>query len=340
MSRILLFFCVFFSSLTFAQCSLEISDTTHVNCKGESTGAITFNIINAVQPYSLNLSNGSVVVDGNQFLNLSAGQYQVVLSDANLCTDTVNIKIKEPSLLTLNLKCDNGSLVAEVDGGVRPYSYFWRDSSAAIFSTDSSVSFMPEQLYDFEVIDEKGCAITDSVLLSVDFTVDKDLGDVPLAIQLVNSSSPGVYNWDFDDGETSFDQNPQHEYEMVGSYNLSLQLTDEHECTDEKTILVEVQGFDLSLNDWENMFNAFSPNGDGINDNFSFIENNAISDFSVKIYNRWGAVVYDWTDPNFEWNGLSYEGNNLTQGVYYFYMNATGLDGKKYEKKGSISIFY
>ena len=40
--------------------------------------------------------------------------------------------------------------------------------------------------------------------------------------------------------------NPIHEYESVGSYNLSLQLTDEHECVDEKTIVIEVQGFDLS----------------------------------------------------------------------------------------------
>ena len=105
-------------------------------------------------------------------------------------------------------------------------------------------------------------------------------------------------------------------------------------------IVIEVQGFDLSINDWEEMFNAFSPNGDGINDSFSFEENHAISEFSVKIFNRWGSLVYSWTDPNFKWNGLNFDGDNLIQGVYYYYMNAIGQDGQLYEKKGSISLFF
>ena len=333
-------FCILLAGVTFAQCSLEISDTTHVNCNGDNTGALELNVLNAMQPYSLNMSNGAVVVNGNDFSGLSAGNYQIILTDADLCSDTIEIKIKEPSLLDLSLSCDGNNLIADVSGGVRPYSYFWRDSLSTIYSNDSVVSFSPNQLYDFEIIDFKGCQQTDSVFLKADFSVDKAIGDVPLTVQLTNNSTQGVCTWSFDDGETSFEKNPQHVYELVGSYNLNLQISDEHECVDEKTILIEVQGFDLSLNDWEEMFNAFSPNGDGINDSFSFVENNAISEFSVKIYNRWGSLVYSWTDPNFEWYGLSFDGDYLTQGVYYYYMNATGLDGKMYEKKGSISLFF
>lgn len=340
MRRISILFFVLLAGLTFAQCTLELSDTTHINCYGDNTGAFELNVLNAVQPYSLNLSNGAVVVNGNSFFGLSAGIYQLTLLDADLCSDTIEIKIKEPSLLDLSLSCDGGNLYADISGGVSPYSYFWRDSLGAIYSNDSVVSFSPNQLYDFEIIDSKGCQQTDSVFLKADFSVDKAIGDVPLTIQLSNNSSLGVYDWDFDDGESSNDSNPQHEYDLVGSYNLSLQLTDNHACVDEKTIVIEVQGFDLSLNDWEEMFNAFSPNGDGINDSFSFIENNAISEFSVKIFNRWGSIVYSWTDPNFEWTGLSFDGHNLSQGVYYYYMTATGFDGKMYEKKGSISLFF
>jgi len=340
MSKIPLLFCVFLASLTFAQCSLETSDTTHINCYGDNTGAFELNVLNAAQPYSLNLSNGAVVVNGSGFTDLYAGVYQVVLVDADLCSDTISVKIKEPSLLSLELKCDGNNLTADVDGGVKPYSYYWRDSFNTIFSNDSLVSFSSNEFYDFELVDAKGCQLTDSIFLSADFNVDKTIGDVPLTIQLTNISSEGFYLWDFDDGETSSDFNPIHEYESVGSYNLSLQLTNEHECVDEKTITIEVQGFDLSINDWEEMFNAFSPNGDGINDSFSFEENYAISEFSVKIFNRWGSLVYSWTDPNFEWNGLGFDGDNLTEGVYYYYMNATGEDGKLYEKKGSISLFF
>ena len=50
--------------------------------------------------------------------------------------------------------------------------------------------------------------------------------------------------------------------------------------------------------------------------------------------------MYSWTDPNFKWKGLSFDGDNLTEGVYYYLMNATGQDGQLYEKKGSISLFF
>ena len=340
MKKIPFLFCAFLASFSFAQCSLEISDTTHINCNGDNSGAIGLNVLNAAQPYTINLSNGAVAVNGDSFSGLTAGTYQLILLDVNLCSDTVEIKLKEPSLLTLNLKCESSDLVAEVSGGVKPYMYNWRDLSNTIYSNDSLLSFNPSQFYDFEVVDNKGCKLRDSVSLIVDFSVDKIIGDVPLSIQLTNTSSEGLYQWNFDDGETSSDKNPIHEYESVGSYNLSLQLTDEHECVNEKMVIVEVQGFDLSINDWEEMFNAFSPNGDGINDSFSFEENNAISEFSVKIFNRWGSLVYSWTDPNFKWNGLSFDGDNLTQGVYYYYMNAIGQDGQLYEKKGSISLFF
>ena len=340
MKKILFLFCIFLASFSFAQCSIEISDTTHINCNGDNSGAIDLNVLNAALPYTINLSNGAVAVNGDSFSGLTAGTYQIMLLDANLCSDTVEIKLKEPSSLTLNLKCEYNDIVAKVSGGVKPYMYYWRDSSNIIFSNDSVIGFNPDQFYDFEIVDDKGCHLRDSISLLVDFSVDKFIGNVPLTIQLTNTSSEGLYEWNFDNGETSNDYNLVYEYESVGRYNLSLQLTDAHECVNEKTVIIEVQGFDLSLNNWEEMHNAFSPNGDGINDSFSFEENNAVSDFSVKIFNRWGSLVYSWTDPNFKWKGLSFDGDNLTEGVYYYFMNATGQDGQFYEKKGSISLFF
>ena len=340
MKKIPFLFCTFLASFSFSQCSLEISDTTHINCNGDNSGAIGLNVLNVTQPYTVYLSNGAVAVNGDSFSGLIAGTYQLILLDANMCSDTIEIKLKEPSLLTLNLKCDYNDLVAEVGGGVKPYMYYWRDLSNAVFSNDSVIGFNPGQFYDFEIVDDKGCKLRDSIFLLVDFSVDKFIGNVPLTIQLTNTSTEGLYEWNFDNGETSNDFNPIYEYESVGTYNLSLQLTDVNECFDEKTIIIEVQGFDLSINDWEEMYNAFSPNGDGINDSFSFEKNNAISDFSVKIFNRWGSLVYSWTDPNFKWKGLSFDGDNLTEGVYYYLMNATGQDGQLYEKKGSISLFF
>ena len=340
MKKNLLLIYTFLASFTFAQCSFEISDTTHINCSGDNSGAISLNIFNASNPYTISLNNGVVAVNGNSFSGLTAGNYQIILIDANSCSDTVEVKLKEPSQLNLNLRCDFNNLIAKVTGGVRPYIYYWRDVSNSNFSNDSLVNFNPSQLYYFEVVDNKGCSLRDSVFLEAGFSVDKVIGDVPLTVQITNFSTEGFYEWNFDDGETSNENSPIHQYESVGTYNLSLQLTNEYGCVGQKTIDVIVQGFNLSINNWQEMFNAFSPNGDGINDSFSFEENNAVSDFVVKIFNRWGKLVFSWTDPNFKWTGLSFKGDVLAEGVYFYYMNAKGIDGKSYEKKGSISLFF
>jgi gliding motility-associated-like protein len=65
--------------------------------------------------------------------------------------------------------------------------------------------------------------------------------------------------------------------------------------------------------------NVFTPNGDGINDifrpsNYAFVER-----VDMKIYNRWGTLVYETEDPDINWNGKRMKTNQLVSpGVYYY----------------------
>ncbi len=64
--------------------------------------------------------------------------------------------------------------------------------------------------------------------------------------------------------------------------------------------------------------NVFTPNDDGANDlytpmNFCFIES-----IDIKIYNRWGQLVFQTKDPNINWDGRNLSGNDLAEGVYYY----------------------
>ena len=83
--------------------------------------------------------------------------------------------------------------------------------------------------------------------------------------------------------------------------------------------------------------NVFSPNSDGINDEFSFGEY-AMANFDVSIYNRWGQLVSSWNDMNQTWDGKGIDGNNLPEGVYFYVLVAQGEDGHYYEYKGSITL--
>ena len=338
MTKLFILLPLFLQTVAFSQCSLEISDTTHVNCSGENTGAFSFNVT-AAEPYSVSLSNGAVSMNGISFANLNAGNYEAVLVDNNLCSDTISIKIKEPQKLSSSLECVGSEIISNTDGGVEGYIHTWRNEEGQVISNSIAIMFDAKQFYDFEVTDSKGCSFRDTINVLADFTVNDSLGEFPFDVYITNLSSSVSFDWDFGDGNSSQVKDPIHTYESVGTYDLTLTVTDDSQCSDSKFVKIEVQGFEMMDDEWQEMYNAFSPNGDGVNDNFSFLDNHAIVDFEVKVFNRWGAKVFAWTEPDYEWNGLSFNGSKLSPGVYYFFMNARGLNGKMYEKKGSVSIY-
>ena len=87
-----------------------------------------------------------------------------------------------------------------------------------------------------------------------------------------------------------------------------------------------------------NMPNAFSPNGDGINDIYKAKEGyQSLVEFHAYIFNRWGQKLYEWTDPAEGWDG-KYKGKDVAQGVYYCLVKAKGADGKKYNIKTDVNL--
>lgn len=65
------------------------------------------------------------------------------------------------------------------------------------------------------------------------------------------------------------------------------------------------------------MPNVFSPNGDGNNDLFKPVYYDNYNLISLKIYNRWGQIIYE-SNNNIEWNGKTQEENRLSDGTYYW----------------------
>lgn len=81
--------------------------------------------------------------------------------------------------------------------------------------------------------------------------------------------------------------------------------------------------------------NVFTPNGDGVNDIFYIPGYNLVS-FDMKIYNRWGQLLFETTDPQQGWDG-SYKGV-IVPGVYVFILKAKGTDNSDYKKTGHITL--
>ena len=85
------------------------------------------------------------------------------------------------------------------------------------------------------------------------------------------------------------------------------------------------------------MPNVFTPNSDGVNDLFAPIVYNGITKSSIKIFNRWGNLVYTSNDLNLGWNGKT-KSNDCSEGVYFWIINYDGENSKKTSIKGAVTL--
>jgi gliding motility-associated-like protein len=73
---------------------------------------------------------------------------------------------------------------------------------------------------------------------------------------------------------------------------------------------------------WDSIPNVFTPNGDFKNDFFEIRNLCRYDGFLIKIYNRWGRLLYESTNIDFKWDGTTTGGDEVSDGVYYYIMKA------------------
>jgi gliding motility-associated-like protein len=82
---------------------------------------------------------------------------------------------------------------------------------------------------------------------------------------------------------------------------------------------------------------AFTPNGDGVNDLFQAFTSYDVSAFALKIFDRWGEKVFESNNYNQGWDGR-YRGTALPAGVYVYEVSVVSLIGNTASKKGSLTL--
>lgn len=125
-----------------------------------------------------------------------------------------------------------------------------------------------------------------------------------------------------------------------GNQTISLTVTDANGCTNSDEITV-------SAADYSNLRipAAFTPNGDGVNDTWLFPAPDGIqqtlwvylNDVDVKVFNRWGKLVWKSEGMFRPWDGKGLNGNPLPMDSYH-YIISINVDGKSFTYKGSVTI--
>jgi gliding motility-associated-like protein len=280
------------------------------------------------------------------------GVYNVTLTlvDSNYCNapdiDTVPLRVAanvKASFTAPDSSCVPATITFEnTSKGGETFTWDFGDGG-----TSTEVS--PTHVYntanaytvDLHVVDNNTCNKTSDTTMVVNvfppptaeftFTPNKPLENTP--ISFVNQSSPDAvtYLWEFGDGEGSTETNPIHQYNKTGVYDVYLISTNRTGCTD--TVHKQVSAIVIPLFD---IPSAFSPNRDGVNDVF-LVKGFGIAKFSMKVYNRWGSLMFETNDPSVGWNGY-FNGALQPMDAYAYLINLEFSDGTTATKNGSVTL--
>lgn len=156
------------------------------------------------------------------------------------------------------------------------------------------------------------------------------------------------YEWRFTiDGEstpylTRYEENTEYTFTKAGTHNIVVYATfingnDTIAYTQEYWDEIGPMRVTISESKLE-MPNAFSPNGDGINDIYKVKDGyQSIIEFHAYIFNRWGQKLYEWDDPAGGWDG-KYNGKDVKQGVYFVLVKAKGADGRTFNIRRDVNL--
>lgn len=253
--------------------------------------------------------------------------------------DTVMVNLIEFNPLTVfapeEIKIclgESATILCEAFGGVKEYKYTWTNvvSNLPTFT----VAPLTSSIYIINVSDSCGNTTSAAAKVTINYPVANfsyvaDPTDDYKILFQNESLNPIQSVWDFADGNLSVDMHPQHLYTDSGTYLVHLIIKDNNQCVDTVANTIWVNP-DLRVL----IPNAFTPNADGLNDQWE-IYGQGMQEMRFVIFDRWGGKIFD--------NGNSvlnnkWDGNGAPQGVYTYIINAKSFSGKLYNKYGSINL--
>lgn len=332
-----------------SELGLDSSRVEDVACYGDRTGLLFVRGSGGEPPYQYQWSDGATdtLRDG-----VAAGVYFLTLTDSLGCTYQDTFAVQQPDSLTAELVerqdpfCAraNGLLRVSPAGGTPPYRFAWRTDPAQR-DTVATDLFAPagDTTYLFTLTDSQGCAYERRFPLRGEgvptAAFRSQTGQDTLlftdgVVQWLNESTgASSYLWELGDGTRSLAEFPTHQYDEPGSYPVQLIAFDRRfECPDTaQRLLVLLPEGQLYVP------NAFTPNGDGYNERFR-IRGEGILALELRIFNRWGKVIYVGRGPEDGWPGTTMEGEPVPEGVYVYLVQARLQGGGTVKQAGTVTL--
>ncbi len=294
-----------------------------------ANGAIAITPSGGVAPYSY--SWAPAVSNSSAAKGLAAGTYNIEVKDKNGCSEQFAIKLQQQSTV-LDVQTDiaapdcgtaNGSIVLLPSRGTAPYTYLW---GPPLVNNGVRADSLAAGTYKAAVTDANGCAGAVTTTLYEKPLIVSLGKDTSLCAGDAITLSPGTfdaYQWN------DLSNQPALQVETPGTYSVTV--TNRGGCTAKANIVVAPGCGDVVFP------SAFTPNGDLKNDQFGPVGALfKIKNYSLQVYNRFGAAVFRSQNPYEQWNGKA--GNMWMIAGTYVFIATFELDGEKRIVKGTVTL--
>lgn len=325
--------------------------TDEPTCFEYTDGSITLTTEGGTTPYSYTWSNG---LTGNVNQPIGAGNYDVTITDANGCVYQLDATLSQPEQIQVTFD-------ANVLEGCDPLPVNFTNTSEELFLSQwyfgdgsTATGTQPQHVFTGAGCYNVTLVVSDAIGCSNSLSVDDFICVLPTPVagidvsasQLntaepttyISNTSTGAVNYVWNLGDETLDyyyfQPGEHTYPIYNydSYMINLIAIGENGCSDTANVLIE---FDNSLIIY--VPNTFTPNGDEMNQLFKPILPAPATSFRMRIYNRWGEMIFESFDQNEAWDG-TYGGVLVPDGMYTWEIVVVTVEADTYKNRGHVNV--
>ena len=320
---------------------------TNVVCQNLNQGVAIAVATGGIAPYTYLWTPGNTT--DTIITGLGVSKDTCLITDANGCTYNVAFNIVDTSqpfsysITDSAIDCRSAWLNAiPATGSSTAVTYLWLFGDSSSATVNPLMHTFPQSGNNstaLVIVNAVGCHDTLSHAFNInkpmlaDFTTEPEVPLPNAPVQFNNASSmfATIFKWDFGDGSTSTEESPLKSYNDSGSFHICLVASDANNCVD--TVCKDIS---ISTEKVVAVPSAFSPNGDGEND-VLYIRGYRLSKVKLRIYNRWGNLVFETDTKEKGWDG-TYKGQPQTEEAYAYTLEATFTDGSTKQITGSITL--
>lgn len=313
----------------FPTLSMLTSDTV---CSNASDGIVEVEAVNGVLPYGYSINGGTPQPTG-VFTGLASGSYEVVVGDSNLCFDTITVVVDEFPAPVIFPEADACLYTHYATGTQSPHGGYWSAADTSITFLQDSLTLNPQiqtSVYGTYTVTftDSICDVSTSSIINFlpdpwVFLQDTIICSGTQYVMVANAeASTTAYTWSTGEVNTN-----SITVSAPGVY--SVDATNACGTASASAVL------------GNKLCDIVAPNvislSSMVGNNIWSVEAEGLESFTCTITNRWGNLIFEYSDPNGGWDGTS-NGQPVSEGTYFYIIDATIEGGEQLQKHGFIEV--